>query len=226
MKARLAAVVLVVAAGACFSPVDTADGGSGGGASGAGGGTTSGGSAGTGGGSTAGGTTSGGSAAGGSAAGGSVAGGATAGGSTSGGSTAGGSSTVGGGSAGGRSTAGGSSTVGGGSAGGSSAAGGSAGGAARTCTDVMNDYGQALTQARRCAPLLPVVQCLGRRALVLGCPQCTTAVETVGTLDALTAEFNRLGCVGGSCPFVCTNPPNSACVPDSAGTSGSCEDRP
>ncbi|MBL8921052.1 MAG: hypothetical protein JNJ54_19475 [Myxococcaceae bacterium] len=189
---------------ACFMPVDALDAGAGGG-------------------SAAGGSAAGGSAAGGSAAGGSAAGGSAAGGSAAGGSAAGGSAA--GGSAAGGSAAGGSA-AGGSAAGGSTGGGQGGGNPQRTCADVESAYAQALNVARRCAPLLPVIQCTHRRPELLGCPGCTTAVQLVATLDQHAAEFRALNCPMTSCPFVCNMGTGGACMPDSGGTMGTCQNQP
>ncbi len=189
--------LVLVALSSCFTPVDGPDGGS------TGGGVAGGGSAG--------GASSGGSSGGATAGG--AAGGATAGGSaggSSGGATAGGSA--------GGSTAGGSS--------GGTAGGGTTHDGGLDCATILSSYSQALVEAKRCASALPVVQCTFRRPQVLGCPTCTTFVNSVGNLDSFIQAATALGCSTGSCPFVCGNPASGACVPDATGTMGSCEDRP
>lgn len=98
--------------------------------------------------------------------------------------------------------------------------------AGRTCADVESAYSRALGEARRCAPMLPVVQCTQRRPELLGCPSCTTAVQLVATLDLLASDFRALNCPMTSCPFVCNTGTGGTCMPDPNGMNGTCQNQP
>jgi hypothetical protein len=98
------------------------------------------------------------------------------------------------------------------------------GGLEKTCTAINKAYVAAVSSAKKCSAMLPVIQCTLKTKDKLDCP-CDTFVETanttaIATLKALATSWQNLNCssLGWICPAVaCKNPASATCTSSSSG---------
>ncbi|MCC6747181.1 MAG: hypothetical protein IT371_05940 [Deltaproteobacteria bacterium] len=99
------------------------------------------------------------------------------------------------------------------------------------CSQIDQDYGQALQAARNCSPFVTMVQCTTKVNSDLICP-CPTFVQDASKLKPAQDAWKKFGCAQGmqkgwwGCPAVmCPEPTKGACEQDPKGTSGGrCKD--
>jgi len=101
--------------------------------------------------------------------------------------------------------------------------------AAKSCTTIRADYASAVAAAKKCAPTLPVVQCVSVVTKDLACG-CVTAVSSTNATEyalivGLQATWKALGCdqQPWSCPKI---PCQSVSTGKCDSTSSQCVDVP